>query len=139
MITDSAPVYATVADLGDGNQDIIVGNLNSSEISIYRGNGDGTFQAVQHYAVGSGPYNVAVADMNNDGILDIVSGNAGSHSISVLLGNGDETFQAQREISVAAGPFSLTAADLNGDGNVDIAYATNDGLHVLLNVSDFLV
>ncbi len=139
LTTDPAPLFAKVVDLGDGNQDIIVGNRDSAQVSIYRGNGDGTFQAVQEYAVGVAPYNVTVADMNGDSILDLVSANAGSSSISVLLGNGDETFAPEIEIAVAAGPFDITAADLNGDGAMDISYTASNGLHVLLNVGDFLV
>lgn len=139
LTTGENPVFVSVADLGDGNQDIMVGNLVSNDIFVFRGNGDGTFQVAQSYDVGSGPYNVVTADMNNDGTTDLVTGNNGSNSISVLIGNGDETFQTAQDIAVSGSPVGLAVSDFNGDGFVDVSYGDGSGLHVLLNVQDFLV
>ena len=136
-LSTNSPLYVTVADLGDGNPDLIVANRDTAgTVSVFRGNGDGTFQPADTYAVGSSPFKVDVGDMNGDGIVDIVVGNAGSNSVSILLGNGDETFQPETSYAVGASPFSVAVQDLNADGHSDIAVAGNNGIHVLLNTSN---
>src|SRR5437764_14902276 len=59
--------------------------------------------AAQEYAVGAGPYSVAVGDFNGDGTLDLVVANSLANSVSVLLGNGDGTFQAARNFDAGLG------------------------------------
>ena len=44
-------------------------------MSVLLGNGNGTFQAQQTFAVGTDPLSVAVADLNGDGIPDLVVAN----------------------------------------------------------------
>ncbi len=74
------------------------------------------------YKVGSNPFTVVVADVNNDGKPDILTSNYSD--ISVLLGNGNGTFQAA--MSVAAhttySPFGLAVGDMNGDGKLDLVF-----------------
>src|SRR5260370_19627352 len=55
------PVSVAVGDFnGDGKPDLAAANSSSNNVSVLLGNGDGTFQAAVHYAVGSGPRSVAV-------------------------------------------------------------------------------
>ena len=66
-----------VADLnGDGVPDLVTANYDSNNVSVLLGNGNGTFQAAQPFAVGSGPSFVAIADLNGDGVPDLVTANA---------------------------------------------------------------
>ena len=44
-------------------------------VSVLPGNGDGTFAAATHFAVGSGPNSVTVGDFNGDGKPDLASEN----------------------------------------------------------------
>ena len=105
---------------GDGNVDLVVGNLGDNNVSLYLGNGDGTFQSPVAYAVGSGPQGVQVGDFNNDGIADLAVSNSNAGTVSVLLGKGDGTFLAQATYAVGSSPVGLAIADFNGDGNQDI-------------------
>jgi len=126
----------------DGKLDLAVANNNgnlSGTVSILLGNGDGTFQMHVDYAVGMGPYSVAVGDFNRDGKLDLVVANYPSvFTVSVLLGNGDGTFQSQVTYPVGRQPISVAVADLNGDGQLDLAVAdfTDGFVSVLLGNGD---
>jgi|CZKK01.1.fsa_nt_gi hypothetical protein len=93
--TFQSPVSIGVGDFnGDGNLDIAVAaKLVNTEVSIFLGNGNGTFQPPMNYAAGNGPASVAVADFNHDGKLDLAVADAVSATVNVLLGNGDGTFQ----------------------------------------------
>jgi len=71
---------------GDGILDLaLVGNCQTSYISVLVGNGDGTFQPAAKFAVGSLPVQLTVADFNGDGKPDIATANYGSKDVSILL------------------------------------------------------
>jgi hypothetical protein len=129
-----APYGVAVADVnGDGRLDIISANPGSSgTVSVLLGNGDGTFQAAQNFAVGSESLAVAVADVNGDGKADLIV--TGYNAVSVLLGNGNGTFQAAQNFAVGSAPRAVAVADVNGDGRLDIitANAGNSTVSVLL-------
>jgi len=102
------------------------------------GNGDGSFQALQDYTVGSYPLAVTIGDFNGDGIPDLAVAN-GNPSVSILLGNGDGTFQVAQNYAPGSYPLALGVGDFNGDGFPDLAVAnasfngTFGGVTVLLN------
>src|SRR5207249_2589820 len=78
--SNTSPVAVAVADLsGDGKNDIVSVNSASDNISVFKGNGDGTFATAVQYAVGMQPVAVAVGDTNSfiDNKKDLVVANAG--------------------------------------------------------------
>ena len=124
-----------VGDLtGDGIQDIVTANRVDDTVSVFLGNGDGTFQPPKTYSVGDRVWVVKLADVTNDGRLDILTVNKGSNTISVLLNNGDGTFQPQIVIPAGTRPSDLTVADVNGDGIPDLIFSNYaaDTISVLL-------
>jgi hypothetical protein len=123
-----------VADVnGDGLPDLVTANQGSNTVSVFLGNGDGTFELAQTYATDSYPFSVAVADVNGDGHPDVVTANSKSDSVSVLLGNGDGSFRAARNLAVGGEPLSVAVVDVNGDGRPDLVLPSYGyGVNVLL-------
>src|SRR5271165_546656 len=124
IYTNGADAWA-VGDLnGDGKADLIGADVVDG-VDVYLGNGDGTFKASVHYATGSAPRAVTLADANGDGKLDVIVANLGSNTVSVLLGNGDGTLQQAVSYSVGTSPQGVVAGDFNGDGRTDLAVANS--------------
>ncbi len=132
------PAAVAVGDVnGDGNLDVIVANQgndpSNSSLSIFLGNGDGTFQsAMNYFGFKSLALAVAVGDFNNDGNLDLAVANNG---VTILLGNGDGTF---RQTNTYGSGFAVAVGDVNNDGNLDLVTNTfaSNSVGVLLGHGD---
>ena len=109
---------------GDGKADLVTANTRDNTVSVFLGNGNGTFQAKQDFATGNSPRTVVAADVDNDGKLDLVtadtSGSTANGYVSVLLGNGDGTFRVKQDFATGAGTSSAIAVDVNQDGKLDL-------------------
>ncbi|MGA8149440.1 MAG: FG-GAP-like repeat-containing protein [Terriglobales bacterium] len=116
---------------GDGKLDFVAlsGNdlngLQSQQLNVFLGNGDGTFRSGQSISFGdTNPNTSAVAvyagDFNRDGKLDILALTDGLYE---FLGNGDGTFQPARALFSTFGVFAL--ADVNRDSWPDIVAMTD--------------
>jgi hypothetical protein len=123
----SNPNGLVAADVnGDGKLDLLTANFNTSVAAVLIGKGDGTFQDVVNYPIGtnSSPRRLAVADVNGDGKLDLVTANTNS-TAGVLLGNGNGSFRPVVTYSTGAtsAPADIAIADVNGDGKLDLLTA----------------
>jgi hypothetical protein len=134
-----SPAFVAVDDFNrDGKWDLAVANGANSSITVWLGNGDGSFHFGDDFDVGGlGSTSIAVGDFNGDGRADLAVANNISWNVSVLLGNGDGTFQA----AMNAGTFQYTmfvvAGDFNGDGKLDLAVTVSIAkLLVLLGNGD---
>ena len=120
---------------GDGNLDLVTSNYGANSLSIFLGNGDGTFQSPQTISIGSNtrPVGIVAADFDGDGKLDLAIGYdiPNSNGVSILLGNGDGTFQAPQNFAAGSETYEMVVlGDFNGDGFPDIAVTNNNGGHV---------
>src|SRR5258705_13860710 len=87
-------------------------------MSVFRGKGDGSFQARRTSATGFGSSaGMITGDFNGDGIPDLASGsidNGKPGKVGISLGNGDGTFK--KEVNFDAGnPGSLSAGDTDSE------------------------
>ncbi|HTU34344.1 MAG TPA: FG-GAP-like repeat-containing protein [Candidatus Acidoferrum sp.] len=124
LSTGVAPAFVTAASLRNNSiQDLIVANYSDNTISVFLGNGDGTFASPVTYPTGIGPVWIATGDFNNDGDIDLAVADKSANTVSILLGNGDGTFKPKVDYPTGAVPVSVVAGDLNGDGNADLAIA----------------
>jgi ankyrin repeat protein len=132
----TTPAAVAIGDFNrDGIPDLAVANSGGTDVSIFIGNGDGTFDPATPPTVSvvSAPAGVAIGDFNGDGKLDLAVTNNSDDSVSVLLGNGDGTFQAANNFNTGDGPRGIVAADFNRDGVLDLAIADQtDGKIVIL-------
>ena len=118
------PTSVKTLDLnGDGHLDLAVSNGGpmSHAVSIWPGNGDGTFESPTDYRTGKRPLGVSFADFNSDRIVDLLVINGEMNTISVFLGNGDGTFQDGKDSGGDAGPNHGLAHDFDGDKIADVA------------------
>jgi hypothetical protein len=125
----TTPVDVAVGDFNsDGKADLAVVNNGSGTVSIFLGNGDGTFGAPVSYSAGSKPNAITTGDFNGDGNLDLAITNQNANTVTILLGSATGVFAPSLSSPIAAGatPYKVVAADFNGDGNVDLAI-TNSG------------
>lgn len=124
---------------GDSVFDLAVGRFFASEVSIFAGNGLGTFSEVQTLSVRS-PSAMASGDVNGDGVLDlaVASGldQANNAHLAIALGEGAGSFAAPLLFSVGlSDPIELVLADLNQDGALDVALTDQFNAQVIVFLS----
>lgn len=132
---------------GDGRKDLVEaawGNSNASPTSslvVFLGTPVGLAPPTLT-PTGTGPHDVALADLNGDGRLDAITANYGGNpstpptvpgsTISVLLGNGDGTFASPVPYNVGIGPKALAVGDVNADGFLDVAVCNSGSSSITL-------
>lgn len=124
-LSDAPTGTLVLGDLdGDANLDIVAGQLGG--VSVFLGNGDGTFAAPMEIATPSGVLGVALANFDGDDALDLAVANTGDDTLGIHFGAGDGTFGAPTLYPVGDSPRGIATGDFNGDGAIDVA-VTNEG------------
>ena len=149
--TGNGPVALVAADFnGDGKLDLAVANSTDGTISVFLGNGDGTFIAQTPVSIPgilnetTTPTALAVGDFDGDGIADLVVVESAVNSsmvsvngvVSVMLGDGSGAFPIAKVSQVGVGilPSSIAVGDFDGDGNMDFAVTnkTDNTLSIMM-------
>lgn len=120
-----AVVAANFHDKTNSNLDLAVANFTANTISVFPGNGDGTFGTPTTLVTGVGPSALTTGDFNGDGHQDIAVTNKSSNTVSVFLGNGDGTFKSRVDYPTGRAPVWVSTADFRGIGDLDLAVANN--------------
>jgi Tol biopolymer transport system component len=124
--TGSFPQAVAVGDVNrDGRPDLAVANFLAGSLTVYPGNGNGTFQTgptITLFApnpLTTNPTCLAIADVDRDGNPDLVTAGSDPSNLFVVPGNGNATFQAPIATSTPAEASCVALADVNGDGILD--------------------
>ncbi len=132
------PRSVAIGDVdGDGKPDLVVANSSSSanSVSVLRNTGTAagtvSFATKVDFTTGSGPYSVAIGDLDSDGKPDLATANFGSDNLSVLRNTttaaGTVSFATKVDFTTGGSPRSVVIGDVDGDGKPDLATA-NSGL-----------
>jgi hypothetical protein len=126
----STPLALVAGDFDStGHDSLAVANRDSKDVSVLRGNGDGTFQDQVHYPVRATPTAIVAGDFTGTGRTDLAVTNADDGTVSVLLNQADGTgaFQDMKSYPVDAKPYSLVATRLGLDKSLDLVAVNRDG------------
>src|SRR6185436_14471253 len=118
----------------DGKLDLAIANSGDNSVSIFFGNGDGSFIPGGLFSgTGGTPESIAIGDLNRDGRPDLVVGMSDGGHISILFSDPDGGFDTNfTHVSVdgPTQPISVAIGDLNGDGSLDVATANRGSNNV---------
>jgi hypothetical protein len=131
--------YFAVGDFnGDGHLDVVVEpdipyqSLSSASVTVFFGQGNGSFVAGPSTLVENNPFQAfqyVVGDFDGDGNLDVAGINADTEPghVVVLWGDGTGQFSHQ-QISGPMGFTIFAVGDVNGDGLPDIVVPDRFGV-----------
>ncbi len=128
----------------DGNPDLAVGRREedfpertAGTVTVFLGNGDGSFSQGGSVSIQSGVMDLVTADFNRDNKPDLATSNAYGN-LSILLGQGNGTFLVSFSGSVAPfqGAGALLAGEFNSDSRPDLAVLSRYSDAVLNRSSD---
>lgn len=104
---------------GDGKQDLLTANLGTSTVSLFPGNGDGSFQKDALFEGGKDGAPLATGDLNADGSLDFAITHWTGDFLSVFLNAGRGQFPPKKDYGTGLGCYGVTLVDVDGDGTLD--------------------
>ncbi len=115
----------------NNNTDMAVLCAGDNSVRIFRGNGNGTFTAVQTINLPGEVRAIASGDLNLDNRADLAvcfdPPGATPGSVVVLVNNGAGTFSVGPTLALAGNNVqAIELADVSGDGKRDIAVVTRD-------------
>jgi len=132
-------VVAVLADLdGDGDADLVLApdsnpGVSMGPLTIFYGNGNGTFQSPVFIPVSHRYSQVTAVDVNRDNKLDLVMTDGAG--IAVMMNLGARKFDSEVHYVAGRSVSALNVVDVNSDGFPDIVVANSGGaaVTVLLN------
>jgi hypothetical protein len=142
--TGNNPMDVAVGDLdGDGKLDIVVANIGSTNLSVFRNITEGdTISFASQFQINSdaAPYGVTIVDLNRDGKPEVISSNYGGGTVSIFRNTstvGSISFAPRIDRQTPLHPETVAAGDLDGDGLPDLIIGAEGDVSVLPNTSTY--
>ena len=133
----SQSYWIATADVnGDGLVDIINGNYNVNNLTVFTNSGNGIFSLSSVPSVGIEPFAVAAADFNGDAYADLACANIGDHTLTVLTNDSHGNFVSSSAPNLGANVRYVVTADLNRDGKLDLICSGMSGTVTVLTNMD---
>ena len=137
----TSPAAVALGDLnGDGDLDLVTGNVGNSTATVLLGDGTGDFTAApaSPISLGGPPVSIALGDLDHNGTLDLVTANSTSNKIAVLLGDGAGGFAAVAGSPFAVGTYAQSVAVglVDADTDVDIVVANLNSYNFTVLLGD---
>ena len=159
------PEGVVVGDIDfDQDQDIVVANYASDNVSIFKNRGGGLFISAYTYPAGKSPSDIILTDLDGDNDLDVAVTNQNVNQVSVLINSstpedfarkqfritpdrkldstfnvGKPKFERPAGYDVGETPVAIARSDFDGDGALNdlvIANSTSNNISVLINNGD---
>ena len=130
----TSPNSLRIADLNaDGELDLAIANIDSSDVTVLLGNGDAEFTRATHspFNVGRVPFAVGIGDLNRDGEPDLAVANDRDDDVSALINTSEAKAVVDPE-SIDFGPRRVGSSSraetvtvkAKGDGDVPLRLRT---------------
>jgi len=132
------PLTSFFGDLdNNGYGDVVAVNYQINKVSVFLNEGEGVFNQRDDYAVGNGPLDIGVADLDGDGYPDLAIPNY-SGNVTILVNDGSGHYGTPQTLTLGNSPTSIFAANLDDDGDIDLAVTAegNDAVYIFLNNGD---
>jgi len=142
--TGNGPQAMAIGDVdGDGKPDVAVVNFTDNTVSVYLNTstaGTISFAAPKTMTTSTGPYALAIGDVDGDGKVELVVANASANTISVfqnMSAPGNVLFAAKFDYATGNTPHGIAISDVNNDGKPEIITAnfTGNSCSILQNAS----
>ena len=110
----------------DGNQDLIVANKASQNVSVALNRGNADFRQPALLTTNGEPVSVDAGDLNGDGLPEVVATLGDKNSIVVFVNNGSGQFPNSTTLPTGKNPKKVRVHDVDNDGKNDLVVSNVD-------------
>jgi len=118
----------------NGNKYADLAVANGNRVTIFLGNGDGTFTAQTPITFSAPVTDIESGDIDGNGKIDLVV--SSGKQVIVLMGKGDGTFTKLEPINFPATVRSTALINTNGNGKMDLAVGVGKKISILFGNGD---